>query len=189
MTYKHCAQNTKDHKHLPYTPGPLSLLENSQTCYKLAQKYYFFTRQYKEALQECDKALAADTGEDGGKLRSIILDLRSLCNLKLGNHDGALGDCFSVLEINPKHPNVNARLGRIVMDVLGDPKEAIIYFDREIEIAPTDKAHALRAVAHHRLGNSAESSKDYEKALELCGINRDAVLLITTEIYAQKATD
>ena len=157
-----------------------SPLEDSHTCYKLAERY-FADRQYENALKECCRALLPDAAGDDGKLRSHILHLRGLCNEKLGRSDEAFDDFSMVLKLDSKYPHMNAKVGKIIMEVLGEPREAIAYFSREIEIKQSGEVYALRALAHHQLGELAETLEDYRKACSFA--DQDKVLLITGKIF------
>ncbi|WP_204105558.1 MULTISPECIES: tetratricopeptide repeat protein [Spirulina sp. CCY15215] len=146
-----------------YEESQLSYKSNSQSLQ--AELSRIFTLQkigrYKEALQDCDRALKLNP-------QSLKIWLTRIFILqKMGRYEEALQDCDRALELNPK--SLQVRLSRIfTLREMGRYKEALQDCDLALELNPQSlQVRLSRIITLREMGRYEEALQDCDRALEL----------------------
>lgn len=96
-------------------------------------------QRYAEAILSYQRALDLDP-----KNTNVRVDMGT-CYRGVGQSERALEEYQKALKIDPRHPNGNMNSGVVLAYDLNRPKEAIKFFEKYLQVAPTaPNAEAIR---------------------------------------------
>ena len=100
--------------------------------YLLRANIYFNNVQYKEAIEDCNKAL-----ELGCKSEQVY-EIRALSYINIDKYEEAIADCNYLLQENPKSVNAyKIRGGAYIL--LNDYEKALADFNAALKLSPEDE--------------------------------------------------
>ncbi|NJL52575.1 MAG: tetratricopeptide repeat protein [Hydrococcus sp. SU_1_0] len=122
--------------------------------------------QYQPALESFNKA--AELRKAQNLLPSVLLyNNRALVQLELGNHQLALKDVETALNLDANYTTAWSNKG-LILEAVGRDQESLTAYNQAIEIDPDDyTVWTNRAFVLNKLGRNEEAKQSLETALKI----------------------
>src|SRR6186713_593873 len=136
----------------------LSVRPNHAPAFEFRGLMYSDRQQFKEALADANELIRLKPDYRTG------YDLRATCYYKMNEPAKALADYDKCVEIKPDdHRSINNR-GSLYMNSFQKYNEALIEFNKAIDISPQANYILNRSICYYKLGNMEKAKEDALRA-------------------------
>ena len=122
----------------------------------------------KLRMNYCQEAIKIyDSILEKNKTKSSLWFHKGLCFFNLKKYNGALNCQLEAIKINPNDHRIWYELGHIARNHMENYDQAILYFDKSIELNPTFQAFSQKGDLLYKKKEYAQAIDCYNKSLEI----------------------